>query len=154
MPTSPHTPPAFRIGQAAEQSGLSAASIRLYEREGLLPQSTRSDNAYRSYSRQDIHRLRFIRLCRAMDMSLEEVRTLLSLDLRRREDCATATEAIDAHIGPVRERLQELRSLEQDLLALRDQCDGHGNKCLLIEALHALADQLDGRSVAKVHRHV
>lgn len=154
MPTSPHAAHQYRIGQAAEQSGLSAASIRLYEREGLLPQSTRGDNAYRSYSRQDIHRLRFIRLCRAMDMSLEEVRTLLSLDLRRKEDCATATEAIDAHIGHVRERLRELQDLEQDLIALRGRCDGHGSKCLLIEALHERADRLDGRTVAKGHRHV
>ena len=154
MPTSPHTAPQYRIGQAAEHSGLSAASIRLYEREGLLPHNTRGDNTYRHYSRQDIHRLRFIRLCRAMDMSLEEVRTLLSLDLRRKEDCATATEAIDAHLGHVRERLHELQGLEQDLIALRGRCDGHGNQCLLIEALHERADQPDGRPLAKGHRHV
>ena len=38
----------------------------------------------RVYSDADVHQLRFIRLCRAMDMSLDEVRTLLGLDLRRK----------------------------------------------------------------------
>lgn len=146
--------PLYRIGQAAAQSGLSPASIRLYEREGLLPPSARAHNDYRSYSAQDIHRLRFIRLCRAMDMSLEEVRTLLSLDLRRKADCAAATAAIDAHIGHVRERLAELQHLERDLMALRECCDGHGPRCLLIEALHERADHLQAAPAARGHRHV
>lgn len=150
MPQSP----SLRIGQAARQSGLSAASIRLYEREGLLPPSTRSDNDYRSYSAQDVHQLRFIRLCRALDMSLDEVRTLLSLDLRRKADCELATAAIGDHIDHVRERLKELRRLEQELVALRDRCDGQGSRCLLIEALHERADKPEPKAIAKRRRHV
>ena len=69
----------FRIGEAAQQSGVSAANIRYYEKEGLLPPGARGDNSYRMYSSDDVHQLRFIRLCRAMDMSLQEVRTLLAL---------------------------------------------------------------------------
>ena len=73
-----------RIGEAARQSGVSAANIRYYEKEGLLPPGARSDNSYRLYSADEVHRLRFIRLCRAMDMSLDEVRTLLALDWARK----------------------------------------------------------------------
>ena len=40
----------------------------------------RSDNSCPLYSEADLHRLRFIRLCRAMDMSLDEVAPLLALD--------------------------------------------------------------------------
>jgi DNA-binding transcriptional MerR regulator len=131
----------YRIGDAAAQSGVSAANIRYYEKEGLIEPHGRSDNSYRLYNDADVHRLRFIRLCRAMDMSLDEVRTLLALDLRSKADCDAACVALDQHLGHVRERLRELRSLEKDLIALRDCCDGTDAQCHIIETLHARADR-------------
>jgi DNA-binding transcriptional MerR regulator len=132
--------PQHRIGEAARRSGVSAANIRYYEREGLLQPQARGDNHYRHYSESDVHRLRFVRQCRAMDMSLDEVRTLLGLDLNNKADCATASAALDEHLGHVRQRLTELRALEKDLLALRKRCDGSDDHCHIIEALHQRAD--------------
>ena len=109
----------YRIGEAAQQSGVTAANIRYYEKEGLLAPGLRSDNSYRLYAGTDVHRLRFIRLCRAMDMSLDEVRTLLALDWSKKEDCDAARDTLDEHLQHVRARLAELQALEADLLALR-----------------------------------
>ena len=151
MPESP----CYRIGEAAKRSGVSSANIRFYEKTGLLPQGVRSDNHYRSYDDRDVHQLRFIRLCRAMDMSLDEVRTLLNLDLSRRSDCAVANAALESHIAHVRERLRELRALEKDLAELRERCDGSGPKCRIIEALHERADRLARPAPPpRAHRHV
>jgi len=135
---SPH----HRIGDAARLSGVPAATIRYYEKEGLLPVQVRADNRYRLYSDDEIHRLRFIRLCRAMDMSLDEVRTLLSLG--RGPDTAAdhaACATVDEHLSHVRTRLHELQALESQLLSLRGRCDGtDGSRCHVIEALHDRAD--------------
>ena len=131
----------WRIGEAARRSGVPAPNIRYYEREQLLAAGVREDNQYRLYSDVDLHRLRFIRLCRAMDMSLDEVRKLLALDGASKADCRSATETLDAHVSHVRERLKELRALERELLLLRNQCDGTDSYCHLIEALHAQADE-------------
>lgn len=152
-------PPAaqgYRIGEAAALSGVSATNIRYYEKEELIAPQARGDNSYRLYTDADVHRLRFIRLCRAMDMSLDEVRTLLGLDLRSKADCAAACVALDAHLGHVRERLRELRSLEKDLIALRDCCDGSDAECHIIEALHARADRqpLAAAQRTRAGRHV
>ena len=145
----------YRIGEAAVQASVSAANIRYYEKEGLLSLKDRGENSYRVYTQQDIHQLRFIRLCRAMDMSLDEVRTLLGLDLRNKADCAAATVALDAHIGHVRDRLAELQGLLADLTGLRSRCDGRGSKCRTIEALHAKADELPRAAPrSRVQRHV
>ena len=130
----------FRIGEAAQQSGVSAANIRYYEKEGLLPPGARGDNSYRLYSSADVHQLRFIRLCRAMDMSLDEVRTLLALDWDSKTDCHAACDTLDAHLVHVRTRLAELQALEADLLALRNRCDGTDARCHIITALHERAD--------------
>ena len=146
---------ALRIGEAAKRTGVSAANIRYYEREGLLAPSAREDNDYRLYSEADLHRLRFIRMCRAMDMSLDEVRSLLALDGQNPADCYAATHTIDAHLQHVRQRLKELRSLEKELQSLRALCDGQQAPCSLIAALHAHADATSMQATTTaVKRHV
>lgn len=133
--------PVWRIGEAARRAGVSATNIRYYEREGLLGRTARAGNDYRLYSPADVHRLRFIRLCRALDLSLDEVRHLLDLDMRQPADCTAAREAVSEHLRHVRARLAELRALERDLRSLRDRCDGRDDHCHIIEALHQRADQ-------------
>ncbi len=130
----------YRIGAAAQRSGISAANIRYYEKEGLVPARGMGDNLYRSYSDADIAQLRFIRRLRSLDMSLDEVRSLLHLDLRNKADCQTARDTLDGHIAHVQERLKELRGLEKELASLRARCDGTGMQCHIIEALHQQAD--------------
>ena len=131
---------ALRIGEAAQRTGISAANIRYYEKEGLLAPALRQDNDYCLYTEADVHRLRFIRMCRSMDMSLDEVRSLLALDWQNPADCHAATATIHSHLQHVRQRLQELRALEKQLQALKVLCDGHHAPCNLIAALHAQAD--------------
>jgi len=132
--------PRHRIGDAARLSGVPPANIRYYEKEGLLPAQTRADNRYRLYSDDEVHRMRFVRLCRAMDMSLQEVRGLLALDACSTTDGHAACVTLDEHLAHVRTRMAELATLEQELLSLRSRCDGTGRQCHVIEALHARAD--------------
>jgi DNA-binding transcriptional MerR regulator len=147
--------PLHLIGKAAALSGVSTASIRFYEKEGLLAPGARTANSYRGYSAGDIHQLRFIRLCRAMDMSLDEVRTLLNLDLAQKADCVAANAALESHIAHVAERLAELQALQQDLVSLRDGCDGTGPQCRIMEALHERAEHLPREEPrSRTHRHV
>lgn len=151
----PSASPIHLIGKAAKLSGVSAASIRFYEKQGLLRPGARTANSYRGYSDGDIHQLSFIRLCRAMDMSLDEVRTLLNLDLAEKADCAAANATLQAHIKHVGERLAELQALQDDLMRLRARCDGTGPQCRIIEALHERAAQLPREELKpRGHRHV
>ncbi len=156
MATDQQTLARYRISQAAALSGVTAANIRFYEKEKLLKPQMRGDNSYRMYSDGDLHQLRFIRLCRALDMSLDEVRTLLGLDLNIKADCARARGALDTHLAHVRARQMELKTLEKDLKALRGRCDGLDITCHIIEALHERADSLPkvpGKAKPS-HRHV
>ena len=84
--------------------------------------------------------MRFVRLWRAMDMSLQEVRGLLALDACSTTDGHAACVTLDEHLAHVRTRMAELATLEQELLSLRSRCDGTGRQCHVIEALHARAD--------------
>jgi DNA-binding transcriptional MerR regulator len=154
MPTtSPQTASGYLIGQAAKMSGVSSANIRFYEKEELIRPRGISENSYRFYSDEDVHQLRFIRQLRSLDMTLNEVRTLLDLDLRKKRDCQTARDTLDEHIGHVRDRLKELRVLEKNLIDLRSRCDGADDHCHLIEALHAQADlSMNAQTQRKKHQ--
>ncbi|WP_311220605.1 MULTISPECIES: Cd(II)/Pb(II)-responsive transcriptional regulator [unclassified Acidovorax] len=144
--------PYHRIGDAARLSGVSATNIRYYDKEGLLPAPARGDNQYRIYTDDEVHRLRFIRLCRAMDMSLDEVRSLLALDVHSTEANHAACATLDEHLSHVRTRLQELRVLEDELLSLRGRCSGEGAHCRVIEALHERADTQPAPPPGPAHR--
>jgi MerR family redox-sensitive transcriptional activator SoxR len=65
------------IGAVAKQAGLSASTLRYYEREGLLPPPARSAKR-RIYDRQVLGRIRIIQLARRAGFSISETRTFVS----------------------------------------------------------------------------
>ena len=112
----------MRIGELAQASGTPIETIRFYEREGLLPAAPRTEGNYRIYTPQHAERLGFIRQCRNLDMTLDEVRVLLRFKDDPLADCGEVNSLLDAHIGHVAQRIRELRALERDLKALRARC--------------------------------
>ncbi len=56
----------IKIGELAKRTECQAETIRYYEKEGLLPQPSRSGGNYRLYDEEHIERLRFIRHCRTL----------------------------------------------------------------------------------------
>lgn len=112
----------MRIGELAQASGTPVETIRFYEREGLLPAPGRTGSNYRIYAAAHAERLAFIRQCRSLDMTLDEVRVLLRFKAMPNADCGEVNELLDEHIGHVAHRIRELRVLEKELRALRSQC--------------------------------
>lgn len=68
----------MRINKASTASGVSTGMIRRYEQMGLLPPPPRSENGYRDYSSDDVHRIRFIQTFNDMGFELAEIKQLLS----------------------------------------------------------------------------
>jgi Cd(II)/Pb(II)-responsive transcriptional regulator len=112
----------YQIGELARVADVPVETIRYYERGGLLPAPMRSAGNYRLYGENHKERLIFIRQCRALDMSLEEISELLKLKDVPQESCEQVNALLDAHIAHVAARMAELRKLKSDLQALRNQC--------------------------------
>lgn len=112
----------MKIGELARSAGTQAETIRYYEREGLLPPAPRTDANYRRYGAAHAERLAFIRACRALDMTLAEVRALLALKDNPGADCGAANALLDAHIGHVDQRIRSLEALQRELATLRARC--------------------------------
>ena len=114
----------MKIGELARTAQTSVETIRYYEREGLLPQAPRSDGNYRLYGAGHAARLAFVRHCRSLDMTLDEIRVLLRFKDDPQADCGQVNALLDEHIGHVATRIRELRQLERQLKGLREQCEG------------------------------
>ncbi len=61
----------MRIGELAEQVGVSTDTVRFYERAGLLPRPPRMDNGYREYRPADVDHLRLLVDLRRMEIPLD-----------------------------------------------------------------------------------
>jgi DNA-binding transcriptional MerR regulator len=86
-----------------------------------------------------VQRLAFIRRCRSLDMSLDEVRTLLRYLDRPAADCGEVNAVLDEHIEHVARRVRELKVLEKQLRELRAHCrlKSKGQPCGILEELSA-----------------
>lgn len=128
---------ALRIGELAKATASQCETIRYYEREKLLPAPARTSGNYRLYDETHVERLTFIRHCRALDMSLDEIRALLIFYDSPARDCAGANALIDAHIELVSRRIRELNGLRRQLQKLRALCK-KGRAARNCQMLHEL----------------
>lgn len=81
----------MNIGLLARQTGLTPATIRFYERIGLLKLVDRRPNGYRTYPPEALLALNLISLAQRAGFSLDEIRTLLPADLEHWESEALTT---------------------------------------------------------------
>jgi DNA-binding transcriptional MerR regulator len=70
---------ALSIAEAAEASGLSAHTLRYYERTGLLEPVHRNGSGHRRYRPADLERITFLTRLRATGMPIREVRRYAEL---------------------------------------------------------------------------
>lgn len=71
--------------QVEELVGLSRQNIRYYEKEGLLTPNREEGNSYRDYSKEDIRRLKIIKMLRMLDMPLKEIERVLKNEISIQE---------------------------------------------------------------------
>lgn len=142
----------LKIGELARRAQCPAETIRYYEREGLLPEPTRTAGNYRVYGHAHVERLAFIRNCRSLDMTLEEIRHLLRVRDLPQEGCEATHRLIDEHIAHVATRVAELQSLERQLKALRRQCNParEEKECGILDGLGRRSAPLEKKASAHI----
>lgn len=134
----------MKIGELAARAGCDTQTVRYYEREGLLEAPEREASGYRRYAERHLARLRFIRHCRSLDIPLHDVRRLLDFAAQPDRSCESVNALLDGHVTLVRQRIQALKALEGQLVALRRTCDGGGSQPCAILASFVTAAQADG----------
>jgi Cu(I)-responsive transcriptional regulator len=125
------------IGDLAKRTGTKVVTVRYYEQIGLLPVPSRTAGNYRTYSNEHLRRLRFIRRCRDLGFTLDQIRDLLRLSSQKDEECGEVDRITAQHLIEVEQKISDLRRLAKELRRLNKSCQGNGiiADCRIIEAL-------------------
>lgn len=108
----------MRIGEAAGAAGVTAQTIRFYERRGLLPRPPRGPNGYRDYDASVLAQLAFIRSGQSAGLTLVELASILDQRREGAVPCAHVQSLLMTKLNDIRTRQQELADLERELDSL------------------------------------
>ena len=112
-----------QTGALAKKLGITTRTIRYYEEIGIMGKSKRLGGGTRTYSREDILRLKFILKLKDMGVSLKEIQELSEIFDINAQNFTTITpkliEILDQHISKVDDKIASLSSLRQDIVEYR-----------------------------------
>jgi len=123
----------LKIGDVVGELGISADTLRYYEKIHLLKKVNRLPSGVRIYGEQDMSRLRFIQRAKTMDFTLDEISQLL----RMRENPTGARKSVreltQNKLNEVEEHLKTLDTLRNELTLLVNLCAGSKDGCPIID---------------------
>lgn len=133
---------AWSITALSRKTRVPAATLRYWERLGLLPRAARTHTGYRIFAVEVVQYVEFVRKSKAMGLSLRQMRRVLDVARTGRSPCPEVEQWIRAGLVRVEEQIRELRSLEHRLRILSSGfCDDErgvdrsGQLCSLIVGL-------------------
>ncbi|QGK68710.1 MerR family DNA-binding protein [Allosaccharopolyspora coralli] len=135
----------MRTGEVAGQAGVNIQTLRYYERRGLLPEPPRRESGYRSYGRDAVDVVRFIKRAQQLGFSLDEVDGLFGLMVGGPDDCAQVEQLALARLAELEDRIADLRAMRDSLEQLVATCHlpRAERHCPLLRALGCDPDRHD-----------
>ncbi len=122
--------------ELARRTGCNLETIRYYEKTGMIPDPPRTASGYRVYDEAHVARLQFILRAREPGFSIDEIRGLLDLVDGGTQTCAEVKERTERHLADIRDKIADLKRIEQVLAATAAQCSGEDvPECPVLEAL-------------------
>lgn len=130
----------MQIGALAKHSGLSADTLRYYEKQGLIPPPSRHPNGYRDYPAQTVQWLQFIHNAKAVGFSLKECRDLMRIfHARDQHCCADVKDLAETKLHQLAQQMQQLQQMHHTLKQIADACCGGEEAatfCSILDQLH------------------
>jgi DNA-binding transcriptional MerR regulator len=111
----------MRSGELARRAGVSADTIRHYERLGLLKAPPRTQSGYREYPREALDRVRLIRRALAVGFSLSQLAEILRVRDRGGIPCRTVFAGAQSKLEQLDPVVAGLQRRHQDVLRLGAQ---------------------------------
>jgi DNA-binding transcriptional MerR regulator len=127
----------MRIGELARQVGVSADTIRFYEKSGWLPRPERRDNNYREYDDAEVEHLRLLIDLRRLDVPLDLAAQMAGwCHSGHCEDTTTALpQVIATRRRDLASRIAGLRELDARLADLEAHLAGGRTKLTELQVL-------------------
>jgi MerR family transcriptional regulator, Zn(II)-responsive regulator of zntA len=111
-------PATLSPAEVARRSGVSADTLRHYERKGLLPPPARTRAGYRRYPPETIARVTLIQRALVIGFSLDELARVLRDRDRGAPPCRSVRDLVAHRLDDLDERLAQLTALRAELRRL------------------------------------
>lgn len=125
----------YQIGETAKLLGISADTLRYYEKIGLLPHIARTPSGLRNYTQKDISRIQFIKRAQSIGFTLDEISQLLSFREAPQKAKPEVRKLANEKLKDIRNKLDVLQRLHDELQLLSNLCVGSENGCPILENL-------------------
>ena len=120
----------MKIAEVSKEYGLSADTLRYYERIGLLPNVTRTASGIRDYSEQDCARVQFVKCMRAASVSIEALIEYMQLFEQGDATLEARKQILIEQRDAARERLERIQAgldrLDYKIAHYDELLAGHG----------------------------
>ena len=125
------------IGRLSKAANVKVTTIRYYESIELMGKAERSESGQRLYDDSSIQRLTFIRHARDLGFAVDDIRELIELQSQSESNCKAVDEIARSHLSSVRQRIQQLASLETELERMVSNCKGNDiGTCQIMKSLN------------------
>jgi DNA-binding transcriptional MerR regulator len=111
----------MRIGQLADAAGVTADTIRFYERRGVLPSPQRQASGYRMYSQRTVEQLRLAKTLQAHGLTLDEIIDAMAA-LDAGTACADERWRLEQVLDRIDRKLAELQELRSTVVGTLASC--------------------------------
>ncbi|MDK9561806.1 MerR family transcriptional regulator [Gallibacterium anatis] len=129
----------MKIHELSKLSGINLETIRYYEKTGLLPEPQRSSNGYRCYDQASLSLLKFIKSCRSLGFSLDDIKQLIQLRHKPTEHYH-ADQIILKQLEQVEQKIQQLLEIQTFLKQLSCQEEHNEDECKAISGLEEVGN--------------
>jgi MerR family transcriptional regulator, mercuric resistance operon regulatory protein len=137
----------LRTGQVANQAGVSIATLRYYERRGLIRPPQRTPSGYRAFDPQTVTTVRLIKKAQQLGFTLKEIHRLLDLVFGVGGTCSELHDIARAKLDDLQSQLSTLQMRRDLLTELLQRCEPDPNRaardCSLLCSLVADDDDDD-----------
>lgn len=108
----------MKIGQVAEQAGVSVDTVRFYERRGVLPAAQRRPSGYRMFAPDAVDRIRMAKALQDLGFTLDEIVDAL----HSHGTCETERWRLEAVVDRLDAKIAELRRARRNAMKTLQDC--------------------------------
>lgn len=127
------------IGQLASEADCRVETVHYYEKTGLMPEPPRTEGGHRMYAFSDVKRLNFIRRCRDLGFSIEQIKEMLKFIDEPGHYCGEVKAMAMLQSRDIQRKIDDLKRLQRALTQMVGQCKGEKfsiDDCPIIDALY------------------
>ncbi|RLA07421.1 MAG: heavy metal-responsive transcriptional regulator [Gammaproteobacteria bacterium] len=125
----------LKIGEVVVKLGVSADTLRYYEKVELIPKVQRNGAGIRFYNDKNLSRIKFIKRAQRMGFSLNEISQLLVFREEPQRAKPDIRQLVKVKLADIESHQEDLQTLHNELQLLVNLCPGSEDGCPIIDGL-------------------